>query len=265
MFHAQPLRTFFGNHWLLGQIEGQSFEVLVFLFSYGGMIFDLSITWLLINQRTNFFANCWQATFHLLNFFLLGIGTLSLFMAASTWLLFPTPWLKRKIGLVEMNGYVDVPKHVQKRTTALLAAFLIINILLPHRHYLTGNNVNWTEKGHRFSWRLMTRTKSGSTAIFRVTDTTTDETWFVTPNQYLTRRQMRKMSAETDLVIYFAHWLEEEWARKGYDSVEVRAQVLTRLNGRKPQLLVDPEMDLTTVSRSLIKDNISTDLAPREN
>jgi hypothetical protein len=178
-------------------------------------------------------------------------------MAASTWLLFPTKWLKKKIGLQRYDGICETSSVHQRWVVAGLSVFMFIHVLAPHRHYFTGNNVNWTEKGHRFSWRLMTRTKSGSRAVFTVNDLRSGEAWIVHPSQYLTSRQQRKMSGETDLVIYFGHWLGEEWKKKGYDSVSVHAQVFTRLNGRQPKLLVDPQLDLLTVSRSYLKDEIS--------
>ena len=40
--------------------------------------------------------------------------------------------------------------------------------------------------------------------------------------------------------------------REGYDNVEVRARVMVSLNGREPQLLIDPEIDLAKEQVSLL-------------
>lgn len=51
------------------------------------------------------------------------------------------------------------------------------------------------------------------------------------------------MSAETDLVLVFAHYLASEWKEKGYDGVIVTAKVMAKLNGRNRNFLVDPNLD----------------------
>jgi hypothetical protein len=53
------------------------------------------------------------------------------------------------------------------------------------------------------------------------------------------------MATKPDLVLLFAHHLAEEKRREGSDDVTVRARVRVSLNGRQPQLLVDPDVDLT--------------------
>jgi len=260
LFHGQPLRTFFSYKPIFAALPDAAFNAVVFGFTYCGMMFDLSIIWLLTFRKTRLFGNLLQGSFHTLNFLLLGIGTLSIFMAITTWLLFPTSWLVKKIGLEEYEGLESMKKS--QLITGLLGVFLLINVLLPNRHYLSQSNVNLSEKGHRFSWRLMTRTKSGSTSLFIIKDKKSEEQWVINPHKYLTSRQYRKMSGETDLVLVFAHWLRDEWNRKGF-VVEVYAQINVKLNGRERQLLVDPELDLTTVSRSVINDELTLPLKPR--
>jgi len=110
----------------------------------------------------------------------------------------------------------------------------------------------------------MTRTKSGSNSRFTVIDNVAGQEWDINPRQYLTGRQYRKMSAETDLVISFAHYLQDLWRAKGFEDVTIKAQINTKLNGRERQLLIEPELDLTRVKRTFLKDEISTKLKPRE-
>ncbi|HWW76357.1 MAG TPA: HTTM domain-containing protein, partial [Pyrinomonadaceae bacterium] len=64
-------------------------------------------------------------------------------------------------------------------------------------------------------------------------------------------RQCDKMAGQPDMIIQFAHHLAEEKRREGYADVEVRATVLASMNGRKAQLLIDPEVDLAKVRRSM--------------
>ena len=61
-----------------------------------------------------------------------------------------------------------------------------------------------------------------------------------------------KMITKPDLIIQFSHYLAEEKRREGYDNVEVRARIMVSLNGRQPQLLVDPNVDLAKQQVSLL-------------
>jgi hypothetical protein len=61
-----------------------------------------------------------------------------------------------------------------------------------------------------------------------------------------------KMITKPDLILHFSHHLAEEKRREGYDNVEVRARVMVSLNGRQPQLLVDPNVDLAKEEVSLL-------------
>ena len=257
MQNGQPLASFLPHKWPFKLLSDDIKPQLFVLLSYGGMCFDLTITWILSWKRTRGLGHIVQATFHLFNFTFLGVGSLSIFMIIFTLILFPPKWLRRYLFQAPATQEVAV---VQPGVKPALIAFALVMLLLPHRHYLIDNNVNWTEKGHRFSWRLMTRTKGGSASYFIVEDNQTNQAWGVNPREYLTPRQFRKMSAETDLVIVFAHWVEQEWAKKGFEDVKVRGIINTRLNGRKAQPLIDPELDLTQVQRSVWRDEISLPL-----
>lgn len=254
----QPLTAFLSYQWPFRIIGSEMRGSLIALMTYAGLFFDLSVVWLLLYRKTNLFAHGYQISFHLLNFIYLGVGSLSIFMFILTLLLFPPVFLKRKMALQSFTDTVQISRLGERRTRWALGTFMLVMLLLPHRHYLIDNNVNWTEKGHRFSWRLMTRTKTGSSATFIVKDNRSTELWVIEPGEYLTARQYRKMAAETDLVIVFAHWLEGEWADKGYEDVSVKAIVNTRLNRKPSRPLIDPRLDLTKVSRTVWKDEVST-------
>ena len=83
--------------------------------------------------------------------------------------------------------------------------------------------------------------------FFIVTDPATGQKWHINPQKYLTPRQKRKMLTRPHLIVQFAHYLEEIMRNKGYDDVEVRANIIASLNGRNPQRLIDPNVDLTAI------------------
>ncbi|MEL7003418.1 MAG: HTTM domain-containing protein [Bacteroidota bacterium] len=260
LYHAEPLHSFFRARSYIRALGADGLETLSFIFSYCGILFDLSIAFILINRRTRVWGQVAQIAFHLLNFTILHIGSLSIFMILFTFFLFPTEWLKRKMSLKELEHN---PKWSARIPSGLYLAGIVLGLqlIIPHRHYFSNANVNWTEKGHRFSWRLMSRTKGGSYSSFEVVDNETKESWNINPRAYLTGRQYRKMSAESDLILFFAHFLAREWKEKGHKDVSVYVNSRTHLNHRHSAPLIDREIDLVKVPRTFIVDRISLPIA----
>jgi hypothetical protein len=95
------------------------------------------------------------------------------------------------------------------------------------------------------------RTKSGE-AVFTVTHPQSGQTWSIKPEDYLESHQLMKVITKPDLIVLLAHHLAEEKRREGYENVEVRARVMASLNGREPQLLIDPNVDLAKEEVSLL-------------
>ena len=133
-----------------------------------------------------------------------------------------------------------------KRTLSLLAIWVAFQSLIPIRHFFIPGNVNWTEEGHNFSWHMKLRDKTAK-GFFIIKDPTTGKKWRINPKKYLTPRQEKKMSTRPHMIVQFAHYLEKRMGDEGYENVEVRARITASLNGRKPQRLIDPDVDLTTI------------------
>jgi hypothetical protein len=121
---------------------------------------------------------------------------------------------------------------------------------MPFRHHLYPGNVNWTEEGHNWSWHMKLRDKRGYLRL-TVTDPARDESWQVDLSDYLSRRQRRKVRTRPDMIVLFCHYLEKVYREEGRGDVEIRAEARLSLNGREPQLMIDPTVDLTEVKRSL--------------
>lgn len=62
----------------------------------------------------------------------------------------------------------------------------------------------------------------------------------------LQSHQVSRMSRDPLLIRDYARFISRECQKQGLNEVEVRAFVLCSLNGRKPQLLIDPDYDLLT-------------------
>jgi vitamin K-dependent gamma-carboxylase-like protein len=235
---------------------------VVYSFVIGGLLIDLLVVPLLLWRRTRPFAFAAAVAFNLINAVIFEIGIFPWLMLGALLIFFP-PDLLRRFARAFMSPGEEFPGAVahemscpslsasQKLVAGLLTTYLLIQLIFPLRHYLYPGDVNWTEEGHNFAWHMKLRTKVGD-AVFTVTHPRTGQTWTIKPQDYLKSHQMMKMTTKPELVLLFGHHLAEQKRREGYENVEVRARVMVSLNGREPQLLVDPDVDLAKEEVSLL-------------
>ncbi|MCH8830939.1 MAG: HTTM domain-containing protein [Planctomycetes bacterium] len=243
----------------VGQFFNEDWMVL--FFAHGGLWFDLLIVPALLWRRTRTTAYVCALTFHLINSQMWNIGVFPWFMIFATLMFFPPGWPRRLFtmhGLRPLSTPADDRslsaddrplRRSQKITVTFLAAYLAIQFLVPFRHYLYPGNVSWTEEGHRFAWHMMLRGKTCAVRFY-ATDPKTGRTGSVSVRGYLNHRQVIKVGKEPDMLVQFSHYLAEQLRIKGYGDVEIRALVLVSLNGRKPQLLIDPNVNLAAEPRT---------------
>jgi hypothetical protein len=246
---------------------------VVYGFVIGGLMLDLLVVPLLLWRRTRLFAFAAAVVFNLINAVIFDIGIFPWLMLGALLIFFPPDLLRRFARAFMSSGeaFEDAkPSQAsvrsraiaegsscpslstsQKLVAGLLAAYLAVQFLLPLRHYLYPGNVSWTEEGHNFAWHMKLRTKVGE-AVFTVTHPQSGQTWTIKPEDYLKSHQVMKMTTKPELILLFGHYLAEEKKREGYENVEVRARVMVSLNGRQPQLLIDPNVDLAKEELSLL-------------
>ena len=111
------------------------------------------------------------------------------------------------------------------------------------RHLLNEGNTGWTEQGHYFAWRMMLRGKTVGLRYY-LTDPETGMTQQADIRDFLNLEQQIKFAKDPKMILDLAHGLAAESLRRTGKPTEVRALVLASLNGRKPQLLIDPAVDL---------------------
>jgi vitamin K-dependent gamma-carboxylase len=263
---GEPIRS-----WLAAQTDfpllGPYFtqEWLVYLFAYGGLFFDLGVVFALLWPPTRLLACLFVLFFHLTNSQLFSIGIFPWFMLAVTPLFFPADWLRQAghwLGLtsspsaplptsmVKATTSVRYLSTAQRVTVALLGLYVIFQLAMPFRHLLYPGNVHWTEEGHNFSWHMKLRDKSGQTN-FLVRDPASGQRWLIHNQEYLSSRQISKMSTRPDMILQFAHYLAQGYRAKGYPQAEVYARAIVSLNGRPAQLLIDPAVNLAAQPRNL--------------
>ncbi|MBL4707359.1 MAG: HTTM domain-containing protein, partial [Flavobacteriales bacterium] len=148
---------------------------------------------------------------------------------------------------------VHVHQRVKKATTIAFVVFLSIQILLPIRHWYFNGDVNWTEEGHRLSWRMMLRSKGGYVNLY-IEDRETGERTSVELDDYLTAKQKRVMATRPDVLWYFVQHLKKEQLKEGKDYA-IHADGLVSLNGSLAKALYDPTTDLSKVNWNRFSEN----------
>jgi len=249
------------DDWLLKRahypVVGPFFEteLAAFFFSYGGLLFDLSIGFLLLWRRTRLPAFLFLLFFHLMNKWLFNIGIFPYLMIAATILFVDADWPRRILGRAKLNLPNTPPSSfLNRRMLALsfVAIYLGLQILIPLRHWLYPSYVAWSEEGHRFSWRMKLRGKTATELGFFVIDPQTNQAWQVDMRRDLTIRHLRKMSTRPDMILQYAHYLRDPWQQAGVENPIVRAHAKVSLNGRFPQFLVDPTANLSDAPANVL-------------
>ena len=229
-------------------------ELATWFFSWGGLLFDLLVVPFLLWRRTRIFAFGFAVAFHVMNWIMFSIGVFPWLMVAATTVFFDPDWPRRWAGrAAAVPADADGPgRRARRVAVTCLATWVALQLLVPLRHWLYPSDVAWSEEGHRFSWRMKLRSKNG-TATFVVYDPTTGSIRIVDPADELTSRQADEMSTRPDMILQYAQHLGRRLrAEPGNDSIQIRARVLTSLNGRPHRPLIDPDVDLSRCERGIL-------------
>ncbi|MCL5127076.1 HTTM domain-containing protein [Algibacter sp. L4_22] len=228
-------------------------KVVHYFLAYGGILFDGLIIPLLLFKPTRKYMFFISVFFHLFNAVVFQIGIFP-FLSLAFSLFFFEPETIRNIFLKKKPFYNAEAVILPKKKKSLIVLFLIyfvIQIGLPLRHHFIKDNVLWTEEGHRLSWRMMLRIKSGSTS-YTVENKKTGKRFIVKQNDYLTAKQKRSVSTKPDVMWQFAQRLKAEYKASGQDiAVYVNSKV--SVNGRKYKQFIDRNIDLASVEWSVFK------------
>ncbi|MDH5324051.1 MAG: HTTM domain-containing protein [Gammaproteobacteria bacterium] len=246
----------------LGYLFTQDWAIAVA--AYGVIALHIIGAPLLLWQRTRLPVFCIYAAFHSLNHFVFSIGIFPWFTLFATLIFFDPHWPQqlrqklqnaRPVSISTAVETIAVPATTRLRDRLILyvlAIWTVSQILIPLRHVLYPGNVSWTEEGHRFSWQMKLRDKTGWAHFYVIQPGQQQQIWLVTPDAYLTPKQNRKMTTRPDMLLQFAHYLAHRWKHDyAIDEVQVTATVFVSLNGRPHSLLLDPNKDLSRVNRSL--------------
>jgi len=251
LLHGQPLQI-----WLSARTEtpliGGLFTTSWFplAMSWAGFLFDTTIVIWLSWARTRIYAFAAVIVFHGLTGYLFNIGMFPLIMTTSALIFFSPSWPRRFVR--SSPPPLDGPAMPPSRGVRIaIAVHVAVQLLLPLRHFAYPGHVLWNEDGMRFAWHVMIREKHGSVRfVARFADGKALE---IPAANYLTARQEREMGGQPDLILQLARHIGDDLHARGYRDFTLHAETAVSLNGRAPRPLIDPAVDLLSI----------TDIGPR--
>jgi hypothetical protein len=132
---------------------------------------------------------------------------------------------------------------------SFVTLYVAIQILVPLRHFLYPGGIEWAYMEHRFSWQMMLESHVSQT-FFYVTDPNTGRELRVRPREYLDLQQSTHLGWRPDMIQQFACFLANKLPRLGPNPLRVQVRMYVSVNRRRPQLFLDPNVDLAAEPRS---------------
>ena len=262
LLKAMPLKIWLPSKYdipIIGDYLLQQ-EWVHYLMSWSGMIYDLSIPFLLLYKKTRVFAFILVIIFHLFTAVLFPIGMFPYIMIVASLIFFDSKFHNKIIHLIKLTlsplkkyniEKVEKFKYFNsKLITSIVMIFLIIQIIFPFRFVLYPGNLFWNEEGYRFSWRVKLMEKMGYTT-FKIVDGVSNKYFYVDNKDFLTPFQEKQMSFQPDFIIEYAHFLGHHFTLQGHKNIEVYADSFVALNGRRSKRFIDPNINLMKEKRSL--------------
>lgn len=239
LIEAQPMKIWLPAKSHLPVIGSLLYKTWVaYFFSWFGAMYDLFIVFFLLNKKTRGIAYVFVVIFHGATAILFpAIGMFPYVMIACTLIFFPG---RKQIGLPS----APVENFVwRKWISAAIVFYAAIQLIFPLRFLAYPGHLFWHEQGYRFSWRVMLMEKAGA-AYFTVKEKATGRRFEVNNTEFLTPLQEKMMSTQPDMIVKYAHYLAEIFAKRGVKNPEVTGEIYVTLNGERSRLFIDSTVNL---------------------
>ena len=270
LLEAQPLKI-----WLMSKYELPLFgdnllqkNWVHYFMSWAGMLYDLSIPFLLIIKRTRIFAFIMVIIFHAMTKILFpAIGMFPYIMVISCLIFFDSKFHDKiiefiskcikffnKRSLISREVNITNSGFSKKISFNIICIFLAFQLILPIRYKFYPGELFWNERGYRFSWRVMLVEKKGYTT-FKVIDKENNKIFYVDNEAYLTEFQEKQMSFQPDFIYEFANYLGDSYTSKGFRNVEIHVDSYVTLNGRRSERLIKADTNIYKVGKAIFYKN----------
>ena len=255
LLKAQPLKIWLPSKYDLPIIGDTLMQQNWFHYamSWSGMLYDLSIPFLLLYKRTRTSAFILVVIFHVFTRVLFPIGMFPFIMIVSTLIFFDAQWHEKIIAVLKRVLKLPFSKTVENHEMykyksklpilITVGLFLSFQMVFPFRYLAYPGELFWREEGYRFSWRVMLMEKMGI-ATFKIVDKKTKAFFYVDNTDFLTAFQEKQMSFQPDFILQYAKFLGDHFTAQGHENVQVFVESYVALNGRLSTPFIDKTVDL---------------------
>jgi vitamin K-dependent gamma-carboxylase len=253
--NGYPIRIWIEHLDNFSFLNGPHSQTTAFLLSYGGLLFDLSIAFLLICGRTRFFGFVLVVLFHILNTILFNIGVFP-YLSLILTLLFLSDSLFDKA--LFQKQYIQQKNKIDQRVFTLVSIWIAIQFIIPLRSYIFNFDPKWSQTGDMFSWRMRLHDYKG-TLQYKIVDTNKSQAIFfdVETNGYrlFDDHQLGFVIRDPASIVAGAKQLAQEYFDHTGKMPEVFAISELNVDARSPQLFIDPNIDLVKIEPNLVSED----------
>ncbi len=250
---AEPMQTWLAEHAHAPWIGGLFLQPpVVLLFAWGGMLLDLLVVPALLWRQTRPIAVLVLCGFHLANAYLFKIGIFPWLMIAATTLFLDPDWPHRFRRLWPQVEKRKLPPSLKPPQTwrqyvglSACCAYVAVQLFLPIRHYFIPGDVNWTQEGARFAWRMKLNRRSGYLKMYFTSEQEPDRVE-VPLERFVTKQQFGQMFVYPDMIHDLALVIKHFLTAQGDQDVKIFVEYVLSLNGRPSQDLIVRDADVAS-------------------
>ncbi len=234
--------------------------------TYGGLLYDLCIGFLLLWKRSLWYCLPFIIVFNISNSYLFNIGSFPYAMLSSFVLFIPPEMIRNKFsnqqsGKTAVKENYNRPDQISQRIIiSFLIVYMAFQIVFPLRSLLYKGSVFWTAEGKLGAWHMMASSNYVDAEDFLLLEYNEAKTIVLKReklevSKYLSQKQMRTMGTFPFMIPQFAKFLKKEAELAGFNNVKICGKVYLSRNYRPKILLIDPDEDLSELEVSFFKHN----------
>lgn len=250
--------------WVSGDISSEILSetvfgngaVMVLLLSWGGLLFDLGISFLLMIRRTRWIAFVLALFFNVTNAIIFSdISYFPYFMLFSMVLFFPGMnfYDQRTKAKPKENVLTLKERTLHGSLGIVIIVFFVFQLLFPLRHHLITGFADWTGQGHYFSWRMKSFTKVVELQFYLV-----DKSNPVSKQKLnigLDNYTLQRAAVMPDMVLHLADYVASNLKRQGDRNFAILCDYDVNLDSQGSIKAIDPTQDLLASEYNMFSKN----------
>jgi len=230
---------------------------LSLILTYGGLLYDLTIGFLLSYKKTVWKCLPIIILFNISNAFIFSIGSFPFAMIASFVLFIPVTFFNKETTIIPN---LTTNKQHTVIVSSLLITYCFFQLVFPFRSLLIKGNVFWSSEAKMFSWHMMSSNMNIKLNDFTILEYDDDKTIILkeTPldaSKFLNGKQLKRITKTPTVLPQFAKFVKKESELAGFKNVAITSNLLVSKNFREAHRIIDPNTDLSTVKVTPFKHN----------